>query len=746
MTSPVTTDEIGKTTDEDRELIRDSVRALLSRHWSTEHALTLASDPAAVRSMLRRLGEQGLLTLGGRQSAGGLREALIVLKELGRAACPAAMREVVLTNWLLDAGVADSALASAIQEGQASLAVVFGADDQGGSPRPLTLAGGKLNGEAGGVEGLAEATHIIVFSEGLAGFAIVECNSPGVSYEPTPGLAVPPLARVGFNDAPATLTPLTAQARRDVELLSRLCLLARGLGAAERGFELAVEHAKQRHQFGQPIGRFQAIQHKLADALTALDGSRLTLEHAGEAFDLGTEHWRYFACAAFAYASPALRQVVLEAQHVLGAIGYAEEHEAPRHFRRAHADLIRHGGVRGARAELAEALIDAGGSLPEYDLGSSGNAFREEVRAWLHENWTRPRAASGAGTVVLGAFDPDYARGLGAKGWHSLSWPAEFGGQARTPLEQLAFVEETQLAGAPSNRGGIQAHALMQFGSEAQKNEFLPRIASGEVTFCLGYSEPEAGSDLAALKTTAVRDGDEWVINGQKLWTTGAEYSDYMWLAARTDPDAKPKHAGISMFIVPMNTPGITIRPSMAMYGHTFCTEFLDNVRVPASALVGEVNQGWAILTSALATERISMGGFVATVRAAFEKMLAEVRASTRWSGDATVRERIGMLAAEIEVARQLLTRSARLAEAGVQVTFEAGMSKIFSGELMQRVGEAALDIFGTDASLSTGSAGTVADGRLEHLLRHSVMIVVGGGTNEIQRTLIAQRGLGLPR
>ncbi|RQH05037.1 acyl-CoA dehydrogenase [Paraburkholderia dinghuensis] len=745
MTSPVTTDENGGMTDEDRELIRDNVRALLSKHWPAEHALTLANDPAEVRSLLRLLGEQGLLDLGSTQSAGGLREALVVLQELGRAACPAAVREAVLTNWLLDSAGADSALASAVHEGQASLAVVFGAGDQSGGLW-LSVAGGKLNGEAGGVEGMAAATHLVVLSDDVAGFAIVERDSPGVSHELTPGLAVPSFARVRFDDVPATLIPLPDQARRDVELLSRLCLLARALGAAERGFELAVDHAKQRHQFGQPIGRFQAIQHKLADALTELDGSRLTLAHASEAFDLGVDHWRYFACAAFAYASPALRQVTLETHHVLGAIGYAEEHEAPRHFRRAHADLIRHGGVRSARAELAEALIDAGGVLPEYDLGSTGNAFRAEVRAWLNEHWVKPRAASGAADVVIGAFDPEYARGLGEKGWNALSWPVEFGGQARTPLEQLAFVEETQLAGAPSSRGAIQAHALMQFGSEAQRSEFLPRIASGEVTFCLGYSEPESGSDLASLKTTALRDGDEWVINGQKLWTTGAEYADYMWLAARTDPDAKSKHAGISVFIVPMNTPGITIRPSMAMYGHTFCTEFLDNVRVPASALVGEVNQGWAIITSALATERISMGGFVATVRAAFEKMLAEVRASTRLAGDATVRERIGTLAAEIEVARQLLTRSARLAEAGVQVTFEAGMSKIFSGELMQRVGEAALDIFGSDASLSTGSVGAVAQGRLEHLLRHSIMIVVGGGTNEIQRTLIAQRGLGLPR
>ncbi|MDB5870157.1 MAG: mmgC2 [Polaromonas sp.] len=155
----------------------------------------------------------------------------------------------------------------------------------------------------------------------------------------------------------------------------------------------------------------------------------------------------------------------------------------------------------------------------------------------------------------------------------------------------------------------------MGFGTPEQKAEFMPKLYQGETWFCLGYSEPAAGSDLVSLKTTAVKDGDEWVINGQKIWTTFAEHSDYMWLAVRTDPDAKSKHAGISIFMVPMNTSGITVQPSMALYGHTFCNEFFDNVRVPKSALVGQVNGGWKILMAALATERVSMGGFVAQAR-----------------------------------------------------------------------------------------------------------------------------------
>lgn len=314
-------------------------------------------------------------------------------------------------------------------------------------------------------------------------------------------------------------------------------------------------------------------------------------------------------------------------------------------------------------------------------------------------------------------------------------------------MEQLAFIEEIQRADAPSaGRGEIQAMALMAYGSEEQKATFLPKLKKGEISFCLGYSEPGSGSDLASLKTTAVLDGDEWVINGQKLWTTGAETADYMWLAARTDPNAKPQHAGISMFIVPMKSAGITVRPSMAMYGHTFCAEFLDNVRVPASSLVGEINGGWKILTSALATERIIMGRFVSNVRANFERLLTHVRATGSLASSKAIRDRIGMLAAEIEVARQLLMNSIAMVEKGKVPVHEAAMSKVFTGELMERLGEAALDIGGTGMTLSEGANGAITDGRLEQMLRQSIMMVVGGGTAEIQRNLIALRGLKLPR
>jgi alkylation response protein AidB-like acyl-CoA dehydrogenase len=295
--------------------------------------------------------------------------------------------------------------------------------------------------------------------------------------------------------------------------------------------------------------------------------------------------------------------------------------------------------------------------------------------------------------------------------------------------------------------------SIAAHGTEAQKARWIPAILRGEVSFGLGYSEPDSGSDLASLKTRAVRDGDEWVITGQKIWTSSWK-AKYMWLAARTDPDAKPKHAGISLFIVPTDSKGLTIRPMKALHGKTFANVFYDGVRLPADALVGEVNGGWKVLTGALATERNIMGAVVARVVSAFELLTVHLRARRDGgdlAGDAAVRDRIGELAADIEAARQLIVHSVAMAghdesAGGIDSLVWSAMSKVFSAELMERFGEMALDILGPAATLSTGAAGAAPDGSFEQFLRHSIMYVVGGGTAEIQRNVIAQRGLGLPR
>jgi alkylation response protein AidB-like acyl-CoA dehydrogenase len=291
---------------------------------------------------------------------------------------------------------------------------------------------------------------------------------------------------------------------------------------------------------------------------------------------------------------------------------------------------------------------------------------------------------------------------------------------------------------------------LQVYGTPEQQRRYLPEILRGRAIYGMGYSEPQAGSDLASLKTRAVRNGDHYVINGQKIWTT-TYWGEYMLLATRTDPNATPPHAGITMFIVPMTTPGITIRPSETMYGGTFANIFYDDVRVPAENRVCAEGEGWKVLTGALATERGFIGGgIVLRVASMFELLCGHIRIAERQGKlmrhDPLVRAKIGTLAAEIEAGRRMMVHCAELVDKGETPPDEAAVSKVYSGELMERFGETALDLLGLGALVSEGDPGAVLHGRIEQNHRHSLMWVISIGTNEIQRSLIAQRGLGLPR
>jgi alkylation response protein AidB-like acyl-CoA dehydrogenase len=284
------------------------------------------------------------------------------------------------------------------------------------------------------------------------------------------------------------------------------------------------------------------------------------------------------------------------------------------------------------------------------------------------------------------------------------------------------------------------------FGTPEQQARYLPEILRGEAMHGMGYSESQAGSDLAALRTSAVQDGDHWVINGQKIWTT-TWWGKYMFLAARTNKDATPPHAGISMFIIPMNSAGITVRPAKTMYDGTFANIFYDNVRIPLENIVGRVNEGWKVLTGALAFERgLVGGGIVLKVAHAFEQLRRHMIADPDLGSDPIVRDRMATLACEIEIGRQLMMHCAELATDGITPPEYGAISKVFSSELMERFGESALEMLGRRGALSEQMPGAIDNGRFEQNLRHSLMWVISIGTNEIQRSLIAQRALGLPR
>src|SRR5882724_2060365 len=739
--------------DEIREMLRDSLRGFLEKHWNAAAAATSAALPEAILSIWTRLVGQGVASLGCDFSEGGLREILVVMAELGRAGCPAPMWSAALTNLALsDCGVEAAVdLRKKLHEGTALVASAFGAFDPDRNAGSIRVEDGRASGLLRFVEVAASCTRLVVPVEQSA-LAVVELGAVEVNIEPTRAMGAWGLYEIRLNLAPASIVRLQRPVADDLLLEGKLALTARAYGAARRAFELAVDYAKERQQFGQPIGRFQAIQHKLANGLIALEGVRLTLDHAAHLHDRGDRNWRYFANAAVAFAGEALRRVSLETQHAFGAIGYAEEHEAPRHFKRVHLDTIAWGGAPHARRHVASFLFDHGGEgLPQYDLGPAGNELREKAQSWLEENWSGDRkAAFDARPFSKREFDPEFALNIGKTGWIGLGWPKEFDGQARSPLEQIAFIETMERGEAPRIGAAIQANALMMFGTPEQQRKYLPEILRGEAMHGMGYSEPQAGSDLAALRTSAVRTGDGWIINGQKIWTT-TWWGKYMFLAARTDKNAKPSHAGISMFIVPMNAPGITIQPASTMYDGTFANIFYDDVRIPLENIVGEVNGGWKVLTGALAFERgLVGGGIVLKVAHAFEQLRRHVVATggdqPPPGQDPVVRDKMATLACEIEVGRQLMMHCAELAADGVTPPEYGAISKVFSGELMERFGEAALDILGMRAAVSEQMPGAIDNGRFEQNLRHSLMWVISIGTNEIQRSLIAQRGLGLPR
>lgn len=747
---------------EDRALLRDALRDLLSRHWPAANAPAAATQAGPMRAIWRALADQGVLALGSGEAGAGWREVILAAEELGRAACPAPLLDAACCQWLAsrsgDPRLAE--LAGRTATGDACPALCFGAEGGDVDAGLVHAASGRITGVRHFVEDSPATTEwlIVIAATGRADqgrLALVARDAAGISATAQPGLAAQPWRSLRFEQVDARLVELEAGHVAALARLARLGLLARALGAARRAFEMVVEHARTRRQFGQPIGRFQAIQHKLADGLIALEASALLLDDAAHRADRGDADWTTAADAATAFAVPALRQLELEVHHAFGAIGFSEEHEAPRHFRRVFADLARLGGGRAARDALAAALLEGGVALPDLDLGERANAFRAQVRAWLAANWdAAARARERARPFHQRGVDREFSAALGRQGWIAVSWPREYGGRGLGPLEQFVFMEEMALAGAPLGAHSCASEmigpALIAFGSEAQKAEFLPRFLRGELTFSLGYSESEAGSDLASLRFRAERDGDQWVLNGEKLWTSRGDIAHYHWLAARTNTAATPPHAGISVFMVPLDAPGITIRTGMAMYGHSFSSVHYENVRIPDSARVGAVDGGWKVITQALANERIVMGSYVAAIRSLFDALVAHVASGTRGGRplreDAVLRDRIGGLAAEIEAARQLAVNGVRIVARGGVPVHEAAMSKVYSGELLQRLTQAAIDLLGPVATLGEDAPLAILDGRIEQQLRRSIMMVVGGGTAEVQRNLIATRGLDLPR
>jgi len=385
-------------------------------------------------------------------------------------------------------------------------------------------------------------------------------------------------------------------------------------------------------------------------------------------------------------------------------IGYTEEHEALRNELRAYYDKL----------------------------------LTPEVQEQLHQGH---------------AIGPDMRRvvkQMATDGWLGIGWPKEWGGQGKGPIEQFIFFDESMRAGAPVPMLTINTvgPTLMDYGTPEQKEFFLPKILAGDIHFCIGYTEPESGTDLASLQTRAVRDGDEYVINGQKIYTSAIQYADYIWLAARTDADA-PKHKGLSVFIVPVDAPGFHWTPLPTIAGDITSSTFYEDVRVPAENLVGAENQGWKLITNQLNHERVAI-----CPASGLSRSLTEVR---RWAQGHRLRDgralidhewvqiNLARAQAKIDVLKLFNWKVAWASDKGVHPA-DASATKVYGTELSLEVCQLLLEVVGQAGYLVEGSPGAVLRGRLENQARGQTIFTFGGGTNEIQRDIVAMIGLGMPR
>ncbi len=379
-------------------------------------------------------------------------------------------------------------------------------------------------------------------------------------------------------------------------------------------------------------------------------------------------------------------------------------------------------------------------------------ALRGELRAYYEALLTDDVRAELTREHGIGPTTRRIVRQMGEDGWLGIGWPKEFGGQGRSEIEQFVFFDESMRASAPVPMLTVNTvgPTIMQHGSDEQRERFLPRILAGEIHFCIGYSEPGAGTDLAALQTRADPDGDDFVINGQKLWTSLASDADYCWLAVRTN-QAAAKHGGLSMFIVDMKSPGIRIDPLELLSDHDINAVFFDDVRVPKTNLVGGLDQGWKLMTSQLNHERVTLCA-PGMIEGAYEKIVDWARTTKRPDGRRVIDEEwvqmnLARVKAGIHTLRLLNWQVAWTASEGRKLNpADASTIKVFGTEFFLDGFRLLMEVMGQRGYLRPESEDAVAKGVVETLYRSLLILTFGGGTNEIQRDLIGLFGLGLPR
>ena len=567
-------------------------------------------------------------------------------------------------------------------------------------------------------------------------------------------------ARIVLRRTPARLLGALDSGGRVVQRVhaaAAVFLAVEQVGSAQRALELAIDYSKTRHQYGRPIGSFQAVKHLCADVHTAIQAG-WSIAYAGlRALDDDDSDLKLTASAAKVFCSQTLKQASAACIQIHGAIGFTWEHSAHLYFKRAASSALLFGTPSAHRESIADELKDrssADGAQPgtaEDYTNSSGEdeAFRAEVRAWLAEHlvgeYAQHLGVGSADDAECWDVRLRWERELAAGGWLGLTWPREYGGRGAPLSHEIIFAEEYARAQAPYRVGvhgqDLFGPILLKYGTDDQKLRFLPPILAVEEFWGQGFSEPGAGSDLASLTTKARRDGDEWVIDGQKTWMTFGEYADWLYLLCRTDSDAT-KHRGISLIVVPVDQPGVEIRPIRNLAGaNEFCEVFLTEARTAADNVIGPVDGGWQVAMTALAVER---GNLLMPVQLGFQREIDDALAMARFRDvHRGLQDRLIDSWIAVRVMGAVNERTITEILQGRQPGDQAMTVKLFASQEHQRLLELAVEVKAEDATV-TGPNYELDSLQRAYLLSRAETIY--GGSSQVQRNIIAERLLGMPR
>lgn len=783
MSVAVAHDEHSQSDNDDvRRLLKDAASAFAKKGGLQRSRALRGTKPGFDVAVWKQMAEQGWLGLliaeefGGQ--ALGFCEMAVIAEELARVVSPEPLTASCVYAPVVLAG-SDNAelkadLLGKIATGEAIVGVAGLNKINDETSVAVTAAGGALNGVAANVYPGLGATHFVVAAMGDQGLELhlIDADAPGVSVQEKLRADGTFGATLTFDKVKIGPAAMVAKGEAAGPALRRgmdaavIMTCAELFGVMNEALDLTLEYMRTRVQFGKAIGSYQALQHRavdlwiqkelcigaLADAIRVLDDPKSTPDQLSMA-----------ASRAKSRCGDAAHTLGRETIKLHGAIGFTDEYDVGLYLRRAMALNAWLGNPSDHRRRFSSLLRSVGdvstkkqASVPfspvflqdeksDVDWNSfSDEEFRAGVFAWFDKNYPKDMRHTGR----RGSADEmrPWMKVISRKGWIAPAWPTKWGGMGLSPAKQIIYIEERERVGVmrePDMGIVMFGPMLMRWGTEEQKQKYLPKIVAYENVWCQGYSEPNAGSDLASLQTSAELDGDHYVINGSKIWTTSGHWADHMFLLARTDKTAK-KQEGITFFVTPMNTPGLTVREIPNISGHSeFAQEFLENVRIPKENVVGEVNKGWTVAKSLLGFERLNSGS-PRPARAALSAAEKVAKTNGVWD-DAEFQSKYTRIYLDIADLSSAYKRFADIMSLGDSPGPELSQLKIIVAGATQLASELLMETAGSAGANANYEKYDGEDVSLLGMFFNHFGAMIASGTNDIQRNIIAKRVLNLP-